>query len=991
MAYSHVELKNFIGLYLQQNSFTVPDGALEEAENCVITMDGVITKRRGFFTFYTPGLDVLNNLFFYQNTLLGVSGDKVQSFNSGGTPTTLTGQPVVITSPRVARSVQSNDNLYFTTDTGVLKLEAFNSTIYRDGVAPGGDLTGQFGASDGPISGDCQVAYRILFGRRDSNKNLLLGAPSDILVLTNRPVTGSSYTSSGAGPYTITVTTPDVHGLASGMVVTVTGATNPNADGSYAITVLTPTTYTYSVPANPASGSLNYTATRTTLLEFSVPEEIDSTQFFYQLYRSSQSAGNAIPPNADFKLILEQPLTAGELAANVVFVTDDILSIFEGEELYTNPNSREGELQANDRPPLCQDLTLFKNHLYYGNCTTRHQLTLDVVSTDVSFIGNNNYIEMKQGAVTRRYVARTGVGNTGTTAESVSGVTTVTVTYTAHNLVNGDTVLISNVTGTVVPGEYVISNVTANTFDFTAGGVLTATALDFQGVKNAANHYIFTLLAPGSSPATGLDVTARALVKAVNRDPLSVATSRYLSGITDTPGKMLFTSKTFDTNAIQVRAETVTVGEAFNPSLPATFGTTVQSIQDVLRNVIATSKVGEPEAVPATNQIVVGSRNKAILRIFALRDSVIVLKEDGVYRVDGDAVTNFVATILDNTVICISPSSAALINNQVIFLSNQGVCLVSGTSVQIISRKIEAPLAAVVGSPNLFANTSGVAYESERLYLLTTLAPNTTSASRVYCYNTLTDSWTTWDQYFRQGVVGPEDKLFLISTSNILQKERKNQNKLDYTGESSAATNIAISSNALTGLFNFGSVTPEPGDVVVFGNIINRIRTATQVGGNYQVVFESTSNITTGVAVTLYKRFKTTIKLAPFHAGATNRSKQFCQLQIHTKDASISVLEISYSNDTFGSSEFTTWRQTSVALQGGWGQLPWGFFPWGLEQGINLTYSTQPAPIVRTYIPLFAQRSTFIQPILEHNAGAEPLNIQSIGFQLRGYGERDSR
>jgi hypothetical protein len=114
-------------------------------------------------------------------------------------------------------------------------------------------------------------------------------------------------------------------------------------------------------------------------------------------------------------------------------------------------------------------------------------------------------------------------------------------------------------------------------------------------------------------------------------------------------------------------------------------------------------------------------------------------------------------------------------------------------------------------------------------------------------------------------------------------------------------------------------------------------------------------------------------------------------MQVHTKDPSISELTVSFANDSFGSSEFTTWKQKDIAFQGGWGQLPWGFFPWGLEQGINLTYSTQPSPIVRLYIPLFAQRSTFLQPILQHVQAAEPMHIQSVGFQVRGYGERVSR
>lgn len=992
MAYNHVELRNFIGLYLEQNSFSVPEGALEIADNCVITYDGVITKRRGNFQFYDPVNDTLNNLFLYQSNLLDICTDKIQRLSSSGVATTLTGVAVAVAPPRVSRSAQANDNLYFTSDNGILKLTAFNSNVFYAGLPPALDLRGKFAAADGPIRGDTQVAYRILFGIRDQNKNLILSVPSDILVLTNRPVGGATFASSGGGPYTVTVTTTSPHNLSTGMTVTVTGGSNPAVDGDQIVTVTGAMTYTFVIVANPgATGTLDYSATRQTNLEFSVPDTITSTDVFYQVYRSSQSADADTTPSADFRLIKEQNLTAGEISSNVVFYTDDVLEIFEGEELYTNPNSREGELQANYQPPLSQDLTLFKDHMFYANTTTKQSLPLDLVSTDTSFIVNGNWIEIKQGATTRRYVARSGVGNNTSPSETVSGVTTITVTYTAHGLVNGDTVLVSNIVGTVAQAEYVISGVTANTFDFTAGAGQTSTSLDFQGVKNAANEYIFQLVPPGLSPATGIDSTSRAIVKAVDRDPSSAVTARYISGITDIPGKMLFTSETFASDPIQVRAENTTVGQAFNPELPVAFGTTVQSTQDILPNAVYSSKIGEPEAVPLVNSYAVGSRNKAILRIFALRDSVIVLKEDGVFRIDGDGTTNFSATILDGTVICVAPSSAALINNQVVFLSNQGVCLVTPTAVQIISRKIEAPIAAVIGSPNLVANTSACSYESERLYLLTTLSPNTNTASVVYCYNTLTDAWTTNDQYFKQGIVGPEDKLFLISTGNKILKERKLQNKLDYTGQDYPTTNISMATDKLSGVFSISAVNPQPGDVIVFANLISRIATVTPSGSNFLVTFESVSNISTGNVCTLYQRFKSTIKLSPFHAGQTNREKQFAQFQIHTKEASISTLDISYSNDTFGSSEFTTWKQNNVTQQGGWGQLPWGFFPWGLDQGINLTYSTQPAPIVRTYVPLFAQRSSFIQPILEHNAGAEPLNIQAMGFQVRGYNERVSR
>jgi len=992
MAYNHVELKNFVGLYLQRNSFAVPDGALEEAENCVINLDGVISKRRGSYTFASASAGTFNNLFLYQNNLLAAYNNKVRRIDSAGTQTTLGGETVAITDPRVTRNVQANDNLYFTSDNGVMKLEAYNSNVFKSGVAPGLDLTGKFAAANGPIESDCQVAYRILFGRRDANKNLLLSAPSDTLVLTNRPVTGATYTSSGAGPYTVTVTTASPHNLSTGMAVTTSGAVDTDANGPQTITVTSATTFTYSTVADPASGTINYAVTRAVSLEFSVPEDINSTEYFYQIYRSSQSADADTTPFADFKFIKEAQLTSAQLSANLVFALDDVLVIFEGAELYTNPNSREGELQANDRPPLCEDMCLFKNHTMYANTKQRHFINVDLISTSASILTASDYIEVKQGATTRRYLPLGGVGNSTVPSESVSGTTNITVTYTAHGFSTGDVILVSNIVGTITQGEYTLTGVTANTFDFTVTIGQTATSLDFEGVRaSGTGYYYFQLVPPGSSPATGLDQTARGIVKAINTDASSAVYARYISGVTDVPGRMLLFSKTFDSNAIQLRANTTLAGTAFNPALPSSFGTTVQSEQDVQPNAVYISKVSEPEAVPLTNYILVGSRNKQILRIFALRDSVIVLKEDGVFRIDGDAVTNFTATILDGTVICVSAKSATVINNQVIFLSNQCVCLVSGTSVQIVSRKIEAPIAAVLGSSNLVTYTSGVSYESERLYLLTTLAPNGTTAGVVYVYNTLTDAWTTWDTFFKQGLVGPNDTLYLIDFNDKILKERKNANRLDYTAESYAATCVSVASDGLSGVFTSSLSTPVAGDVFVYNNIISRIQSVTAAGSDFAVVFSSVTNITAAASVVLYKKFDATVKMSPFHAGAIDRHKQFAQLQIHTKGPDITEIDITFAGDTFGSSESTTWRSNTLASTGGWGSLPFGYFPWGLDQGINLTYATQPAPPIRTYVPLFAQRGTFIQTILEHKMGAEPMNIQALGFAVRGYGERVSR
>lgn len=925
MPASHVEIKKLLGLFLQPNTFSVPDGALETANNCVISEDNVLKKRRGLYTFHTP-TGTLNNLFLYQSNLLALHNDKMRYVDSNGSATTNSGEAVAETS-RTGRSAEANNNFYFTTDSGVLKLTAYNSAVTKSGTPPALDLRGVIVTATGDwLPTGNEVNFRVIFGLKDANNNLVLGAPSDVLTVAN---------TSGAD--------------------------------------------------------------RSVRLEFSLPDGVNSTDYFYQIYRGSYAPSD---PLFDFKLIVQQNITASQITNKVIYYTDTTAELFRtnSEELYTNENSREGEGQANERPPLCQDMVLFRDQLFYANCITRHAISFNLVAP--ASIVNNDYIRIQQGTspspTVRKYVFRTGVGNT-TTSASCAGTTTITATLGAsHGLIATDVIYVSGASGggtNITEGEYTITSVGATTVTFTANTGANSTAAYVQGLKVAAGDYIATLVTTGTL-ATQLDQTARGIVKAINRDSSSVVTARYLSASDTTPGGILLQSKTFDTDAIQIEANTTTVGGAFSPVLPAAFGTSVQSDNQSLPNIVYVSKLSEPEAVPLGNQVVVGAKNKAILRIFALKDSVIVLKEDGVFRIDGDNITNYQSTIIDNTVYCLVGNSAALLNNQVYFISNQGVCVANPSGVNILSRNIELPITAVLGSANLSAQTSACAYESERLYLISTLMPNTSTASVVYCFNTLTEAWTTWDQTFINGTVGPGDKLFTISTGNVIKKERKEQNKLDYCDESYSVTVVSVPSSNLGAVVTSASITPQVGDVLVKSSVISRIKTSTATGNpnEYSLVFEFQTNLAAADTPTLYKKFITTIKHSPFHAGMVHRSKQFSQFEVHSRDKSITTLEITFSTDTYGGSETTEWRSSAITgSSGGWGLEPWGFFPWGNPDATNLTYATQSAPIVRIYVPLFAQRSSFIQAILEHKMAAEPLNIQAFGYTVRGYGERVSR
>lgn len=1075
MALAYPEIRSFAGLHLQANSFTVPDGALERGHNVVISKDNIISKTRGFYLYYDPSTDTLNQTAVFQSKLMGIFTDKIGYFtdtgsdpNYTGTRTTLSGATVKISGTRVSRYAQSNKNFYFTTDKGILKLENYNGTIYNSGTPPALDLRARFTAANGPVSGEKQCGWRYVIGKKDANGNEIIGAPSEVMTLTNSKVDNVVW-SRTSNVVTVTSTS---HGLATGMSITVSDAasdTHPISDGSYTITVTGTNTFTFSSTGTDDSSSqtLDYTVTRSTRLEGTVPSEITSTDqgYFYRIYRSSQVADTADAIFSDFRLIDQKTFTSAEITARIFFYDDDIDDILLADELYTNENSQEGEASANLRPPLSQDIALFKGFLVYGNIDLRHYLdfqivdpsvlaatdyvqTMTVIDTAATYTstgagpytvtvtsqahglttgnsifvsnstdadadgtftvtvltantftystssGNPNSGTLQFGLV-RRYVAQTGVGNATVKTTSVTSTGgKIEATYSSHGFANGDTIYVSNVTGTLAAGTYYIVNKAANTFQLalTAGGTAIAwtdeTAFDFEGVTNGT-YPIFKLDA-SSSASVQLRDTGRGLVRAINRDPLSLIYAAYTSGIDDVPGKIRLSAKAF-TGAIYLMGNDSTTGSAFSPVIPSAFstGTQVYSSGADLPHVTAFAKYEEPEGVPLYSRLGHGAQNKEILRIAALRDSLIVIKEDGVFRMTGDDPSNFTSTVLDSTVVCVAPDTVAVLNNEVLFLSNQGLCRVTETSINIISRKIEDPIQPILGSTVLSAQSSAVGYESERLYALTTIEYGDETASITWLYNILNDTFTTSEFLGKRAVVGPNDVLYQVDpTTGYLMKERKNQNRLDWCGQNYTATVDAVASDLMSATVTFGAgAVPQAGDVIVHETIFNRIiEAAPIVGQQYEVTFLRATNLEASDAATYYATYTATIKFAPFHAGLVGRMKVFVEMQLHFRNESFGAGNVYFSGDTFGSSENTEWN--SLLIPRGWGRDPYGLFPWGNEDSTAIVRTTQPGPICRIEVPRYQKRGTFIQATIVNTRAGDPINLQAVTWVVRSYNER---
>lgn len=167
-----------LGLYTLQNEFTRPEGSAKECVNFDILKDGVYQTSRGFITqqrFENPtdyiftfnGKNVLfsGSTLFYQDV-----NDVYQGFNSGFSGVKYTSSAL--------------DNLYFTDNLGIFKFDGQNDAFLA-GVPRGLQGVGVSASTESIIPNNEQVSYRIVWGYKDSQNVLYLGAPSPRIIVEN--------------------------------------------------------------------------------------------------------------------------------------------------------------------------------------------------------------------------------------------------------------------------------------------------------------------------------------------------------------------------------------------------------------------------------------------------------------------------------------------------------------------------------------------------------------------------------------------------------------------------------------------------------------------------------------------------------------------------------------------------------------------------------------------------------------------------------------
>ena len=177
------------GLYTSPNNLSgIPTGALQIADNVVINNLNLIESRRGQTQYGDPlsvGLDQVNKIFNYSSSLIVNYADKLAYDAGSGVWVNYVGTYVAPSSSFKMRSLEAQKNFYFTTSEGIYKLDALTSTPRAAGGIKALGGTGTTSGASGFLLDDSAVAYRVVWGYRDANQNLILGVPSQRIIVAN--------------------------------------------------------------------------------------------------------------------------------------------------------------------------------------------------------------------------------------------------------------------------------------------------------------------------------------------------------------------------------------------------------------------------------------------------------------------------------------------------------------------------------------------------------------------------------------------------------------------------------------------------------------------------------------------------------------------------------------------------------------------------------------------------------------------------------------
>lgn len=192
---STIELKA-AGLNTSPNQLELVPGSMTVASNIIIKRDNVVESRRGLHLFgnsFGSSSDIAKQLLTYKDLILRHYGTTLQFqvTQDGELFSSFSGSYSEPDTGIRIKGVEANGNYYFTTSDGIKKISSktqgglttASGFITNSGGVKALDneayLAVDQGDSSGFLPSDSAVAYRVVWGIKDANDNLILGTPSE--------------------------------------------------------------------------------------------------------------------------------------------------------------------------------------------------------------------------------------------------------------------------------------------------------------------------------------------------------------------------------------------------------------------------------------------------------------------------------------------------------------------------------------------------------------------------------------------------------------------------------------------------------------------------------------------------------------------------------------------------------------------------------------------------------------------------------------------
>lgn len=927
------------GLITQYNPLTVREGALIQADNAVVRREDTVENRRGYAQYATLSSEP-DQLFNYNGRILSHHGTTISADNGSGTFNAYIGSftaPIDLTTTgNVSNGSTTVANL--ATISGVRRGQIVSGTgipagTYILSIAGTSIVLSQAGTAT-------NTGVTLTFSSRkiysqEANSNVYITTTNGIRVLQDVTppisITANTHSNNVLDNLSSTV------GVLPGKIISGSGI----PANTYVASILG-TTVTMSANASSSLTGTAITITSTSR-QAGVPRALapslslvsgstfdDNTQVAYRIILQrtdeNQNVLNSYPSQREWianssggakniQLICYLPSAAR---------AGDVVQIYRTPIVTYNPST--GADEAGDEEALVFQQTLAQSDILTGSLTVTD-------TVEDALLGATIYTAPSQEGIGQAnaepplakdvafYKNFMFYGNTET--KQILYVNLISVENLYNSGTYGKTVIIAGTT-------------------YTSAATETISTGHFATVSTGV-------------PAVDIDNAARSLIRVINGYSSNTLVYAYYLTTPDTlPGQIAIEARTLGSAAFAIQVGSSGTAGDFFPAPPVSPNTTTESTSSnqVNKNGLYVSKEQELEAVPLTQIYYVGPANSEILRLEPLRDSLIIIKEDGIYRLVGETVQSFTITPLDLTVACQAINTVATLANNVQMLSNQGVVSIGDTGVEVISRPIEPEILPLLTYANLSTFSYATGYESEREYIISTIgSAGDTAATQIYVFNIFTRAWTRWT-FATTSMVVLKGRDILFLTKNGQSKvfmERKGFNNSDYADPVLAIVINSISGSTIN--FTLASDTPVAGWVIEQGITQIKISSIQADASTWNAVMAEVppSSWTTGAAL-IYPAINMQVEWDAFTAGAPGYLKQLQRVAILTDDIgsndSVSSLFATFRTDLSRNMESTEIFSDAEGWGGPWGTIPWG----GIAE--TFSYPAWPPPrksYFRTY------------------------------------------